>query len=201
VDDPLSTQALDDLLAKLGSGNAAAVEQAFLAYEPYLRMLVRRQLPARLRPKFDSLDIVQSVWVDLLHGFREADWRFASAAQLRAFLVRLTQNRFIDRLRHHRAELEHQRPLAAAEAQGLTRPCEPEPSEVAQAEELWEEILALCSPTHQEVVRLKRQGFAVADIAARVGLHPSSVRRILYELANRLASRRKGPPPTPSGDS
>ncbi len=50
-------------------------------------MVVRRMLPAQLRSKFDSHDVVQSVWADLLHGFRESGWRFADAAHLKAFLV------------------------------------------------------------------------------------------------------------------
>src|SRR2546426_29147 len=98
---------LENLLEQLQSGDEVAIERAFLAHEPYLRMVVRRQLPLRLRAKFDSADIIQSVWVHVLDGFREANWRFADAAQLRAFLVRVTQNRFIDRVRQQQRKLRH----------------------------------------------------------------------------------------------
>ena len=74
----MSSDPLDVVLDKLCSGDAAAAEHVFLAYEPYLRLVVRRQLPDRLRLKFDSVDIVQSVWADLLRGFRQAGWRFES---------------------------------------------------------------------------------------------------------------------------
>jgi hypothetical protein len=66
-------QPLDSLLEKLNSGDPAAVEKVFLAFEPYLRMVVRKKLSARLRAKFDSMDVVQSVWADVLRGFREAE--------------------------------------------------------------------------------------------------------------------------------
>jgi RNA polymerase sigma-70 factor (ECF subfamily) len=56
---------------------------------------------------------------------------------------------------------------------------------------LWEEMLALCPPAHHELLRLKRQGLRLAEIAARTGLHPSSVRRILYDLARQLAARNQ----------
>src|SRR5579883_796955 len=105
-DDPL-----DALLGKLCSGDDAAAEQAFRAYEPYLRMVVRRLLPVRMRSKFDSMDVVQSVWADVLHGFRQAAWCFANVAQLRAFLVKVTRHRFIDRVRQHAGAADRERSL------------------------------------------------------------------------------------------
>ena len=62
------------------------------------------------------------------------------------------------------------------------------PSEVAQRNELWDRIMALCPPSHHELLRLKLKGLTLAQIAAETGLHPNSVRRILFELAHRLAT-------------
>src|ERR1700728_4125895 len=76
----MTHQPLDSVLEKLCSGDPAAAERVFLAFEPYLRMVVRKKLPPRLRAKFDSMDVVQSVWADVLCGFREAGWRFADEA-------------------------------------------------------------------------------------------------------------------------
>ena len=196
----MSTDPLDGLLDKLSSGDPGAAEQAFLAYEPYLRMVVRRQLPARLRPKFDSVDVVQSVWADLLDGFRSAGWRFSDAAHLRAFLVKVTQNRFIDRLRQHERAREREQPLYDGDAADAAFTSDPRPSQVAMAEELWQQMLALCPPAHHELLRLKREGLSLDEIASRTGLHPSSVRRILYDLARRLAARQQAENPSP-GDN
>ena len=182
----MSDEALDDLLAELCRGDAAAAERVFRAYEPYLRMVVRRRLTPRLRAKFDSLDIVQSVWADLLRGFRAGGCRFADAAHLRAFLVRATRNRFIDRLRQHRRALALAAESDEADADAHPSPA-PRPSEVAQAEELWQQIRALCPPAHRAVLDLRREGLTPSEIAARTGLHEGSVRRILYELARRLS--------------
>jgi RNA polymerase sigma-70 factor (ECF subfamily) len=176
----------DALLEKLSSGDRQAAEEVFRAYEPYLRMVVRRQLPENVRGKFDSSDIVQSIWADLLDGFRNAGWRFSDAAHLRAFLIQVTRNRFIDRLRQQRRALELERPLGTTGAGALPASADPRPSEVAQANDLWERLLALCPPAHRELLEMKRQGLSLADIASRTGLHPSSVRRILYDLARRL---------------
>jgi RNA polymerase sigma-70 factor (ECF subfamily) len=182
---------LDLLLEKLCQGDAAAAERVFLAYEPYLRLVVRRQLSSELRSKFDSADVVQSVWADVLDGFRKAGWRFVDAAHLRAFLVKATRNRFIDRFRQHRRALEQEQPLPESGEVGLPASPQPRPSEVAQAGELWGQMLTLCPPAHHELLRLKRQGLPLAEVAARTGLHESSVRRILYDLAHQLAIRSK----------
>ena len=98
----MTLDATDRLLAKLNAGDADAAGQIFQTFEPYLRMVIRRQISGKLRPKFDSTDIVQSVWADVVDGLRQSKWTFANMDQLRAFLVKMTRNRFIDRLRQHR---------------------------------------------------------------------------------------------------
>jgi RNA polymerase sigma-70 factor (ECF subfamily) len=183
----MRTETLENLLEQLDSGNDAAIERAMIAYEPYLRMVVRRQLPNTLRAQFDSMDIVQSVWVRVLTGFRQAGWRFANTAQLRAFLVRVTRNRFVDRVRQQQRRQRHEQSLQPSDWERFTSARQPEPCEELQAAELWEQMLAQCPPVHHAVLELKRQGLPLAEIAARTGLHESSVRRILYALARKLA--------------
>lgn len=190
VAEAMSADPLESLLDKLCSGDDAAAEQVFLAYEPYLRLVVRRMLPSRLRPKFDSLDVVHSIWADLLHGFRDAGWRFADSAHLRAFLVKVTRNRFLDRVRKHRTAAKREQSLDSSPEDEAAQ-VDATPSQQAQANDLWERMLALCPPAHRELLTLKRQGCSLDDIAARTGYHPSSVRRILYDLARRLAVEKK----------
>jgi RNA polymerase sigma factor (sigma-70 family) len=183
----MSTEHLDELLASLNNGDAAAAEQVFRTYEPYLRMLVRRELRATLRLKFDSTDVVQSVWADVLEGLQRGKWHFQDRSHLQAFLIRLARNRFLDFCRKHRNALNHETPLKdASPASGML--CDlPRPSEVAQRNELWDRILALSPPGHHELLQLKLQGRSLSEIAAQTGLHPGSVRRILVNLGRRLS--------------
>src|SRR5262249_30642150 len=129
---------LPELLEKLCRGDDAAAEQVFRTYEPYLRKVVRRLLPAHMRAKFDSIDVVQSTWADLVRGFRTADWHFTSPQQLRVFLIRATRNRFIDRVRRHHTPLEREKPVPVNDLEQLSGSYLPRPSEVAEANELWE---------------------------------------------------------------
>lgn len=181
------SEPLDNLLAQLCSGDTAAAEQVFLAYEPYLRKAIRRHLPDNLRARFDSTDILQSVWADALRGFREAGWRFTDADHLRGFLFVAARNRLIDRVRQHQKAVEREEPCGGEGGHdGLPSP-QPRPSEVAQAADLWERILSHCPAEHRAVVDLRRQGYSLAEISERVGLHADSVRRVLRTLARRLA--------------
>src|ERR1700687_1200632 len=154
----MKTDPIGALLDKMGSGDPKVVEKAFLAYEPYLRMMVRRKLPGRLRAKFDSVDVVQSVWADLLEGFGQAGWRFADAAQLRAFLIKSTRHRFIDRLRQYDRVLEHEQSMDAKALEALSMAKQDRPSEVVHADERWQQLLALCPKGLHPILRLRRQG-------------------------------------------
>jgi RNA polymerase sigma-70 factor (ECF subfamily) len=182
----MSVEHLDRLLERLNNGDLDAAEQVVLAYEPYLRMVARHSLPDRLRAQFDSGDVVQSVWVHLLHGLRRAAWEFPDRPHLLALLVTITRRRMANRFRHHRTALEREQPNEVV-LDVQTERREPEPPDAAQAEELWQHLLELCPATHRELLHFKRQGLSLGEIASRTGLHEGSVRRILRRLARQLA--------------
>jgi RNA polymerase sigma-70 factor (ECF subfamily) len=182
----LRIDSLQALLEQLNGGDELATEAAFVAYAPYLRKVVRRLLPAAMRPKFDSIDVVQSIYCDMLSAFRAGDMHFSSVAQLRAFLTRATRNRFIDRVRTYRTAARLEQQIHSTEASQLPA-ATPRPSESAAAAELWERLLALCPLEHRFLLELRRHGASASEIAAQVGMHHGSVSRVLRELAIRLA--------------
>jgi RNA polymerase sigma factor (sigma-70 family) len=187
----MSHQLQDQWIARLNEGDVLAVEPVFLAYEPYLRIAIRRRLSPRLRSKVDSGDVVQSVFADLVHGVRERGWHFAGRAQLEAFLRKLAWRRLADRYQKHGRALEREHSLDEAPSQSLADAAQSRPSQEAQGRECWEGILRACPPAHHEIVRLRMQGHRMGEIAVRTGMHEGSVRRILYELARRLSIARR----------
>jgi RNA polymerase sigma-70 factor (ECF subfamily) len=186
----MTDASLIDVLEKLGNGDQEAVAKVFRAYEPHLRQVVRRQIGADLRSKFDSVDIVQSVFSDLLQGFRKGDWTFESADRLKAFLVTATRHRLLDRARRHRKAVEKEDSEKAAYLEDSLPANQPRPSQFAEARELWERLLSECPPNHREILRLKREGHTAVEIAASTGMHEDSIRRIMRDLACRLATRK-----------
>lgn len=190
----MTNDRLKELSVRLQAGDSAAAEEIFRTYGPYLQMVVRRKMTPRLRSRFDSQDVVQSVWTDTLLQLREErrPWSFSNAARLRSFLVRLTLNRFIDFYRRNRAALDRETSLSPIEESTLSTRTD-RPSEIFEANELWARLLRICSPAHQEILRLRLDGLTLNEIAERTGFHESSVRRILYELAERLDSEASAP--------
>jgi RNA polymerase sigma factor (sigma-70 family) len=189
---------LTQLLERLNCGDAGAAEEVFRRYEPYLRLVVRRQLSVRLRAKFDSTDVVQSVWADLWLRYQNAGWRFEDAAHLRNFLATAVRHRFIDETRRVRGASTHERPLDSSIVERCVSGPSEQPSEISSAAETWDRILADCPAVHRPILQLKRDGASLAQIAEATGFHQGSVRRILYAAAQRLAAQRGGGKPASS---
>ncbi len=189
-----TAEAPESWLARLNEGDADAVERLFLTYETYLRITVRRRLGPQLRSKVDSGDIVQSVFADVLGGLRKSGWKFSGPEQLRGFLRRIACRRVADRYQQHRRTLGRERTLEEGRPEGLPTSPAPRPSQVAQGREFGDRVLEACPPNHQEIVRLRMNGYTMREIAERTGLHEGSVRRALYDLARRLSiASRRGP--------
>jgi DNA-binding NarL/FixJ family response regulator len=62
--------------------------------------------------------------------------------------------------------------------------------------ELWDQLLVACPKEHHDVLRFKQQGLSSGEIAERVGLHESSVRRIISDVWRRFAAERNRDRPT-----
>jgi RNA polymerase sigma-70 factor (ECF subfamily) len=178
----------NELLERLGRGEVAVAGDLHVAYAAYLRVVVRRQMSDRLRARCDSADVVQSVWAHVVRQVASSGWRVGSEPQLRALLAVIARRRVASRAR------SFARSIPQVDAEGSdcdTLPAigQPRPSEVAQADELWERMLALCPPEHRAILHLRREGLPLTEVARRTGLHEGSVRRILRQLARDLALR------------
>jgi RNA polymerase sigma-70 factor (ECF subfamily) len=182
----MTGSSLEALLERLRRGDDTAAEELVAAYEPLLRGAIRGNLPDHLRSKLDSADVVQSVWARALPALRDGNWEVADGARLRALLLTVARRRMISHYRHHRAALAHEEPGAQA-IDLLPEEGFPQPSEVARAGELWEQVLALCPPEHHGLLELRREGLTLNEIAKRTGMHEGSVRRVLRQLSRRLA--------------
>ena len=181
----MTDESVESLVGRFQAGDTAAAGKLFELFEPFLRGLVRRRLPDRVRGRFDSMDVVQSAWASLLDGLREGRWQFPDETRLRAFLARVVLCRLYDRGRTALLQTAREEPLAGV-GPSLAG-TDPRPSEHARAADAWDALVAACPPEHLPVLHLRRQGLSPAEIADQTGLHPGSVRRVLRHLARRVA--------------
>jgi RNA polymerase sigma factor (sigma-70 family) len=182
----MTRETSDKLLGQLLEGDIEVLGELFAVYESYLRAIVRSQLSNQLQSKFDSVDVVQSVWVQLLQKLERDGCRINDQNHLRALLVTIARRRLISRARQcSLADLKVTLDDEGWETIFDSR--QDMPSETAQANDLWTRMLELISPEHHKVLILKREGLPLQEIADRTGLHEGSVRRILRKLSRELA--------------
>jgi RNA polymerase sigma-70 factor (ECF subfamily) len=181
----------DALLEQLWQGNSEVLGELFAAYESYLRAIVRSQLSNRLRSKFDSVDVVQSVWVQLLRRMEQDGCRVNDGNHLRALLVTIARRRLLTRARQCRHINDADLPLDEETRDSLCDFRQDSPCDAAQANDLWTKMLALTPPEHRDVLLMKREGLPLQEIADRTGLHEGSVRRILRRLSRELALQQE----------
>src|SRR5262245_2728151 len=184
-DDPVSS-----FVRRLGAGDAAASEQLFARYATRLARLAERHLSAEVAARADAEAIVQSVFRTFFRRHARGELRIDSSAELWRLLVTITLREVRTQARRHTAGIrdvaaevrDSQPPLAAA----LSR--EPGPGEAALLMEEIDALLRGLPERYGEVLRLRLEGYAVAEIAARLALCRQTVYRALDLLQQRLAA-------------
>ena len=58
------------------------------------------------------MDVVQTVWLEVLAGFRERQWEFKNQARSNPSLRALTYNKFVSECRRNNQAVERERPLS-----------------------------------------------------------------------------------------
>jgi len=134
--------------------------------------------------------VVQSVWVQVVRQLGQDGWQVKDENQLKALLATIARRRAITRARQIERSPDQNSQSGLEDMPDIRHP---RASEVAQANDLWEQLLDLCPPDHHPVLTLRREGHSLDEIASRTGLHEGSVRRIIRRLSRDLAMRTEAP--------
>ena len=177
-----------ELLARIKNGDEEAARELLSRYESKVRLVVRRQLPRLLRPRFDSIDFLQSVWGSFFHRIQTESNDLNEEENLIAFLAWAARNKVIDEYRraatqkqniHREESIESRRDRETTLASGDT------PSELAQAHETFDRLSRLLPEDRRVILELKAAGYSCGEIGDRLGLSERTVQRVLEELRNR----------------
>ena len=117
-----------------------------------------------------------------------------SPGHFRAYLTGVARNKVLEefrrRTRTRKFDLGREEPLyvrrglhdAPRDLPGY----DPSPSQVAQADECWDRLVAGRTPIEAQIVRLRSEGRTLDEIAASTGLSERSVRRAIEAARRRV---------------
>ncbi len=188
------------LMARVQSGDQQAATEVVQRYGEAILRVVRRRLDQRLRPEYDSIDFLQETWSSFFHTAQY--YTFQTPDDLVAFLANLACHKITDAERHRihtRGSLSGEKPLPQP-AEGdreneLIAHRQPTPSQVAVANEQWENLLRGLPPEYQQMLELLRQGYSHEEIAQNLGIYTKVIQRLLEKLERKRHFRRKGNSP------
>jgi RNA polymerase sigma-70 factor (ECF subfamily) len=189
---------LADLIARAKAGDEIAVGDLLRRFEGEVRMVVRGRLPRALRSQFDSMDFVQAVWTSVLTKDGPDLARFDNSRHLMGYLAGVARNKVFEehrrRTQTHKYDLKREEPLYVRRGnreipREVPAP-DPSPSQDAQAQDRLAQLLRGRSALERQVVELRRSGLTYDEIAGRLGIHESAVRRIVDGIRQRLEARK-----------
>jgi RNA polymerase sigma factor (sigma-70 family) len=189
---------LVDLIARARAGDEIAVKDLLGRFEDEVRMVVRGRLPRALRSQFDSMDFVQAVWTSVLTKDGPDLARFDNSRRLMGYLAAVARNKVFAehrrRTQTHKYDLKREEPLYVRRgSRDVPREfpaTDPSPSQDAQAHDRLAQLLEGRSTLERQVVDLRRRGLTYDEIAERLGIHESAVRRIVEGIRQRLEARK-----------
>lgn len=189
---------LGDLIARARAGDEVAARDVLRRFEGEVRMVVRGRLPRALRSQFDSMDFVQAVWTSVLTGDGPDLTRFDTSRRLMGYLAGVARLKVLEehrrRTRTRKYDLKREEPLIVRrgdrEVVREVAASDPSPSQDAQARDRLAQILKGRSELERAVVEMRRGGLTFEEIAERLGVHESAVRRIIDGIRQRQEARR-----------
>ncbi|MHC4144588.1 MAG: RNA polymerase sigma factor [Planctomycetota bacterium] len=177
-------------LAKVG--DQPAIDQLCRVYGERIRRIIRFRLDAKLRPKLDSVDLVQDALILALGGLKEFTYR--NEGDFLRWLSRIAENRLHDiQKKFHADKRDIRKEISFKQEGSSTDGCfhgaaEPigttTPSVIMRKKEALdrlEKALDTLKPEYKEVIVLKKiEGLSHAEIAERLNKSTSSVPMLLF---------------------
>jgi RNA polymerase sigma factor (sigma-70 family) len=185
----------DDLATTLHEaqqGNQVAWEALFKECYPKVRRVVRRKLDRSMRSLYDSTDFASDAWERLAANLHQL--QFPSISSLVAFLADVAEKKVIDEYRRRhtlKRDSSREQRMWACTADEDDGPVqlpsdEPTASQLTQANECLERLMARDDETERLIIKLRREGHTNSDIADRTGWNVRRVQRFLKELLDSL---------------
>lgn len=215
--EPRGEQAdVDGILARLRAGDPLAADLVFSRFTHQLSRLVRSKLGLRYRQKFDTEDVVQSIYKSFFRLHAEGRFAFDTWDALWGLLSLIAVRKCGHRLDYLHAgcrDVGSERSIVLDDATlegcrgdliAVSR--EPDPEHAAMTAEAVSRILAMAHERDHQIIRLALEGATTGDISQASGRSERTVQRVLRRLEEALvrmaeAIPSSGPLPSATADT
>jgi RNA polymerase sigma-70 factor (ECF subfamily) len=189
--EPMDNSNTQNLVALAKEGNESALNQLCSVYGERVRRIIRLRLDHKLRPKLDSVDVVQDALILALGGLK--DFTYKNEGDFLRWLSTIAENKLrdiLDKFHTEKRDVHKEIPFkkegrstegGSIGAAGPIRTTTPSVI-VSKKEALdkLEQSLDNLKPEYKQVILLKKiEGFSHAEIAKRLGKNTGAVRMLL----------------------
>ena len=179
-----------DFMSRIRAGDEQAAVELVRRYEPLIRREVRLHLEdRRLSRLFDSMDVCQSVLGSFFLRAAAGQYDLEQPEQLVRLLVTMARNKLASAARRASPAAARPAPRVGRRRGGTVqvgRPA-PGPEESAAGVELLRRFRDALNAEERQLVELRGQGLAWAEVAARLGGTAQARRMQLARAVERVA--------------
>ncbi|MEM9512762.1 MAG: ECF-type sigma factor, partial [Cyanobacteria bacterium P01_E01_bin.48] len=181
----ISNEKFNQLMNRIRRGDESAASELIDRYEPEIRREIRLRLTnPKLRRVIDTMDISQSVFGNFFVRAAYGQFELASPAQLMALLLKMANNKVIDRHRREvvRKTYDHidEQMEDRVVAKGTSTA-----SSIVAGRELLDEFRNRLSDDEQKIADMRKQGIAWDEIANQLGQNADALRKRLARACDR----------------
>lgn len=176
-----------DLIKQYKAGSQSAAGELFDRYCEKLMRLAQRRIGQRMASRVDPEDVIQSAFRTFFVRVRNNEFTFDGENDLFKLLVRLTVNKALRQIAHHRAakrDPHREAGQGTDDSDILAGVMAHEPSpdvEVAVLDE-FERFLSQLPDFERKVLELKLHGNTTTEIAEALGSYDRKIRRVLERI-------------------
>ena len=178
-----------EFIRRIRAGDGQAAAELVSRYEPHIRREVRLHLEdKRLARRFDSLDVCQSVLASFFVRVAAGQYDLERPEQLVRLLVTMVRNKLASAARRENRQCRDSRRTEGGPGKlSSIADDSPEPVDVVASKELLQRFRRELSEEERQLVDLRGEGLAWAEIAARLGGSAQSRRMQLSRATERTA--------------